>query len=180
MTKQTTRSRLALIIASSFLATGATLSLIYVLWPASPPPEAQAKTVPTSATLKTATDMAGGNLASKSALQGTSGPVRPASPVNAMISATGVRPPQHKALVVPPHTEANMIKGPVPWRRSGPPVITPVPGSSTAKSPQVSSVSPLVSPGGTNRNVRGQTLPFLLPARKMPAPIPDTGTQKTN
>lgn len=76
-------------------------------------------------------------------------------------------------------TDQNQIRGPLPWRNNGPPVRTPQPGASAAKAPNAGNASPAISPNGANRNVRGQTLPFLAPARRNPGPIPDAGVQRT-
>lgn len=179
MTNQTKRSRLRLIIASSVLATVATLSLIYVLWPASNTQETEVKNsrAPKASVPRIA--VPSGNVLGNAATRTAAEPGRPVSP--AIGTAVGQQPPQHKPLVVPPHTEANIIKAPLPWMRNGPPVRTPMPGAtSSPQSPRTGSAAPPILPNGMTRNARGQTLPYLPPAHKMPDPLPKNDAPPAN
>lgn len=168
--------RLAFLTAYSSFAVGMVVCLMVVFWQRSNPSlPAEAAVVESSvaAASGAAKGQAGGKPSGQVVPRGAEGVVRPASTVTATGRAADARmaAPQ-KAPTPPAQTAANTIQGPFPWRRNGPPVRTPAPGQAGARPPQVTVLGRVASPDGTHRNVPGQSLPFLLPARSRPTPAP--------
>ena len=185
MPSRTPRARLPLLITGAFLAAGSLACLGYLLWPSSTPtlPEIPAgRPVPT--VLGTAKTPVNGRPAGKGTRLGPTGTEHAGRLGNAPAvssRAAGERmAPPHKVMTPPPQTAENTIKGPLPWRINGPPVKTPAPGRAAAKPPQLTVLGRAASPDGTHRNVQGQSLPFLLPARSNPNPAPANGVPRAN
>ena len=107
--------------------------------------------------------------------------MRPGNPAGETTGTAGDRKaPPHKRLSVSPPSPESMIRGPLPWRINGPPVKVPAPGQAAGKATQVTVAGHLASPDGKHRNVQGQSLPYLLPARSNPNPAPANGMPRAN
>ncbi len=205
--KQARQMPSALIIACSSLAAGIFACLLYVLWPASSSARKEAKAAPDVAAA-VAKDTAAARIPAGSAVsRATTGLTRPAGPELPAVRVQTIRPPQQaKPLVLPNFKPEHIIRGPASGR-DGPPVRTPAPGASTAanlpsppspptspsaraaRPARVVTMAPSAAPNGATRNARGQSLPFLPPARRLssPAPFPPSpapatapGTPRTN
>ena len=181
---RTPRARLPLLITGATLAVGSLACLGYLLWPGSTarPP---AGTAPAGGPVVAASGAAKGEVEGKprgkAEPRGREGVVRPGSTANGPGMAPGARSASpHKGPTPPAQTAANTIQGPLQWRRNGPPVWTPAPGQAGARPPQVTVLGRVASPDGTHRNVQGQSLPFLLPARSRPTPAPASTQPKAN
>ena len=182
MNAETTRNRLPLLFLGASLAAGALACLGYLLWPSPTPaaPEGSADR-PVPARLSAAKTQVDGNPAGKGTPRGMEKVLRPGGPPTVSNRGAGERmAPPHKVMTPPPATAENMIHGPVPWRRQGPPVKTPAPGQAGGKVPPVTVPGRLASPDGTQRNVQGQSLPYLLPARRNGTSVPANANPKGN
>lgn len=182
MPLRTPRARLPLLIVGASLAVGSLAFLGYLLWPSATPTSPggfASHAVP--AALGAGKAQMDGNPESRVAPRGTEGAIRPGNKANATSRAAGERmAPPHKVMTPPPQTAENTIKGPLPWRINGPPVKTPAPGQAAVKPPQLTVLGRAASPDGMHRNVQGQSLPFLLPARSNPNPAPANGVPRAN
>ena len=182
ITIRPSRSRLPLLILGASLAVGVLACVGYLLWPSSTPASTEDSAGrPVPARLGAAKTQVDGNPAGKATPRGTEKVVRPDSlpTVSSRVAGERMAPP-HKVMTPPPATAENMIHGPIPWRMQGPPVKTPAPGQAAGKVPPVTVPCRLASPDGTQRNVQGQSLPYLLPARSKAAAVPANSNPKGN
>ncbi len=183
--KQARQTPLPLIIGFASLAAGALACLLYVLWPLSGSAGKEDKAASKVATAVASDTAAARTPAGNPAPRPAMGVTRPAGPeLPAMRTQTVRQPQQAKPLVLPNFKPENIIRNP-PWR-NGPPVRTPNPGKPTVAnsqvpasptspappSPRVVTVAPSAAPNGATRNAPGQHLPYLAPARRLPAPPP--------
>lgn len=176
--------RLAILGAGSSLVIGSVVWLMISFWPRPTPP------LPAEVAIAERPAAAAAAAAAASApvkaVMGTN-PVSRATPGIGGKAVVGTMDPAARApgsngnrtprpLIIPTVTEQNRIVGPLPWK-NGPPVRTPLPGAPAAKAPQAPKVVVQGFPGGATSNVRGQTLPYLAPARNLPGPT-ENGAQK--
>ena len=179
---RTPRARLPLLITGASLAVGSLACLGYLLWPSSPPtllenPEGR----PVATALERGKTQVERKPADRATPRGTEKGVRLGDAAMVPGKAVGGRmAPPHMVRNPAPPTAENTIQGPVPWRNNGPPVKVPAPGQAAGKAPQATVAGHLASPDGKHRNVQGQSLPYLLPARSNPKPAPANGMPRAN